>query len=296
MTLWPQQIIVATDFSDVSEAAAVHAQRIAEVSGAELLVVYADRFIPPIDFIEMPASYFLDQSEQLKKMVEQKMSEYADQRFAGSRYTTRVVVDAPEIAVVEAARDFPSCLIVMGTHGRTGLKRALLGSVSDSVIHQASCPVLTVRCEDGECAEFDSYQRILCPVNWSDVARAALERAADLADRFGSELMVAHVVEDAGKIDEHDTLERLRDWVPPALRDRCRYREVILSGNAAEGILTFATEVRADLLVMGAQHRRFRDATVIGTTTERVTRHSSVPVLTVIGRDTDEVSAEPARS
>lgn len=292
MTLWPQQIILATDFSEVSEAAAVHAQRLSEASGAGLLVLYADRFIPPIDFIEMPAGYFLDQSEQLRKMVEQKMDEYTAQRFAGSRFETRVVVDAPEIAIVEAAREHPSCLIVMGTHGRSGLKRALLGSVSDSVIHQASCPVLTVRCDDGRCADFEGYRRILCPVNGSEVALAALQRAADLADRFDCELMVVHVVEGASAVDENDTLGRLRAWVPAALRDRCRYREVILGGNAAENILNFAAEVRADLLVMGAQHRRFRDATVIGTTTERVTRHASVPVLTVIGRDTDDVSAE----
>ena len=292
MTLWPRQIILATDFSEVSEAAALHAQRIAEASGAGLLVLYADRFIPPIDFIEMPASYFLDQSEQLKTMVEQKMTEYADERFAGSRFETRVVVDAPEIAVVEAARTYDSCLIVMGTHGRSGLKRALLGSVSDAVIHQASCPVLTVRCEDGGCGEFEGYQRILCPVNGSEVARAALERASDIADRFNAELMVVHVVEHPSQLDEHDTLARLREWVPSALRDRCRYREIIPGGNAAEGILEFANEVGADLLVMGAQHRRFRDATVIGTTTERVTRHASFPVLTVIGRETDSVSAE----
>ena len=294
MTAWPKQIILATDFTSVSEAAARHAARIAEVSGAGLLVMYADRFIPPIDFVEMPASYFLDQSEQLRELVEQRMAEYADTHFPGVRYESRVVVDAPEIAIVDQARAWDSALIVMGTHGRSGLRRVLLGSVSDAVIHQAHCPVLTVRCSDEEngCPDFERYGRVVCPVNWSSVAHAALERAADLAGRFDSELIVLHVVEDASDLDPDDTLERLRAWVPAALRDRCRYRELVLGGNAAERILDFAAETSADLLVIGAQHRRFRDATVIGTTTERVTRHATIPVLTVIGRDTDDASVQ----
>lgn len=295
MSLWPKHVIVATDFTNVSEAAARHAARVAEASDAALLVIYADRFIPPIDFVEMPASYFLDQSEQLRELVEQRMREYAAAHFPNIRYETKVVVDAPELAIVDEARAFDSALIVVGTHGRSGLRRVLLGSVSDTVIHQAHCPVLTVRCSDDEggCAEFEGYRRIICPVNGSAVAATALERAADIADRFDSELTVLHVVEDARELDAQDTLERLRSWVPAGLRDRCRYRELVLGGNAAEKILDFAAETSADLLVIGAQHRRFRDATVIGTTTERVTRHASIPVLTVIGRETDGASVTP---
>lgn len=295
MSLWPKHVIVATDFTDVSEAAARQAARIAEASEAELIVLYADRFIPPIDFVEMPASYFLDQSEQLRELVEQRMSEYAASHFADVRYQTKVVVDAPEIAIVDQARALESPLIVMGTHGRGGLRRVLLGSVSDAVIHHSECPVLTVRCsdEEGKCADFEGYRRIVCPVNGSTVAATALERAADLANRFDSELTVLHVVEDESRLDENDTLERLRSWVPAPLRDRCRYRELVLGGNAAERILDFAAETSADLLVIGAQHRRFRDATVIGTTTERVTRHSEIAVLTVIGPQTDGDSVHP---
>lgn len=281
MTLWPREILLATDFTEVSEAAAVHAHRLAQVSGAKLLVVYADRFIPPIDFLEMPASYFVDQSDQLKGMVEEKILAYSAERFPGADVETRVIVDAPEVAIIETARDLDSPLIVMGTHGRTGLRRVLMGSVSDTVIHNTSCPVLTVRCDDGDCAEFSGYRRILCPVNWSDAARDALLRAADIAERFDSELLVLHVIEESA-VDEKDTLERLRAWVPAPLRDRCRYRELIIGGHAAERILDYASEIAADLLVMGVQHRRFRDATVIGTTTERVTRHATIPVMTVV--------------
>jgi nucleotide-binding universal stress UspA family protein len=75
--------------------------------------------------------------------------------------------------------------------------------------------------------------------------------------------------------------ERVRRWVAPELQDATSYRELIVRGGPAERVLDCADDLGADLLVIGAQHKLFRDATVIGTTTERLIRFAPCPVLIV---------------
>jgi nucleotide-binding universal stress UspA family protein len=91
------------------------------------------------------------------------------------------------------------------------------------------------------------------------VARLAVDHAAALATAFSADLVIA---------------------------GQSQYKELVLTGRPAETIIEFAHTVGADLLVIGAQHRRFFDDTVIGTTSERLIRHSSTPVLTVVGAET----------
>jgi len=75
--------------------------------------------------------------------------------------------------------------------------------------------------------------------------------------------------------------ESLRHWIGPELQDICTYSELTVRGGAAERVLDCADDLGADLLVLGAQHKHFRDSTVAGTTTEHVIRFASCPVLVV---------------
>ena len=73
----------------------------------------------------------------------------------------------------------------------------------------------------------------------------------------------------------------MRRWIAPEMQETISYRELVVRGGPAERVLDCADDVGADLLVIGAQHKLFRDATVIGTTSERVIRFASCPVLVV---------------
>ena len=90
---------------------------------------------------------------------------------------------------------------------------------------------------------------------------------------------------------------RVRRWIAPELQEVCSYRELVVRGGPAERVLDCADDVGADFLVIGAQHKLFRDATVLGATSERVIRFASCPVLVVpravVRRDTivDEIEA-----
>jgi len=198
-----------------------------------------------------------------------------------------LVEDTPARAILETAREREADLIVMGTHGRSGLSRVMLGSVTERVLRESDRPVLTIRYTTGMSPEpRGSIRSLLCPVNYTPVARKALQHAVALAQCFDAELTVVHVLEDeAQKASDREALARLCEWVPEEVRRHCRVKELIRRGDAAEQIIETARALGNDLIVLGAQHKRFFDATVIGTTTVRVTRHAPCPVLVVPSRE-----------
>ncbi len=118
-------------------------------------------------------------------------------------------------------------------------------------------------------------------MNFTDVARDGLRVATRVAERFGAELVVVHVLEEGEIVDAAAHEEKLRRWIAPQLQSLWPWRQLVLRGDAAERVLDGADDVGADLLVAGAQQHFFRDGTVIGTTPDRLIRFASCPVLLV---------------
>ncbi|HEU4520864.1 MAG TPA: universal stress protein, partial [Thermoanaerobaculia bacterium] len=186
----------------------------------------------------------------------------------------------PADVIIRTGDEIDATLIVMGTHGRRGLSRVMLGSVTETVLRQSLRPVLTLG--PGTAGEMPAGTKtILCPVNFSFVALDAMRKAADFAARLDADLVVLYVAEENQPPLDEKLQKELASWVDPELRGRSRYRQMVASGNAADRVLAIAEEIRADLLVIGAQHKLFRDATVIGGTTERLVRFAKCAVLTV---------------
>ena len=167
-------------------------------------------------------------------------------------------------------------LIVMGTHGRSGLNRWMLGSVAERVLRESVPPVLTVRS-----APRETIRRVLCPVHDTDLSRIALNLAVELGTCFDANLTVFHVVEPSGRNPVTD----LCSWVPREGRTRCDIRELVRHGDPSEEIVRLATEASYDLVVLGAPRRRLFDGMVLGTTTVRTVGHAPCPVLTVGAED-----------
>jgi nucleotide-binding universal stress UspA family protein len=168
-------------------------------------------------------------------------------------------------------------LVVLGTHGRKGIGRLLLGSVAERILRVARYPTLIIRpfpAQDVPEAAAPRVSHILCPVNYSEVARAAFEHASAVARAFAARLTAVFTVE-----QEHPTAENLQG-AEDRLRE-CRIQAVVRHGDAGEQVISIAREAAVDLVVIGAQHRRFADTTVLGVTTVRVTRHAPCPVLVV---------------
>ena len=140
------RIIVPTDFSDCAQEAWGLARRLATVMGSELVLAHV--LVEAPLFEEGPFSMEKTRRvfEAARKWAEETIEQWADAaRRQGLKVRTALRTGAPYREIVALATDERADLVVLGTHGRGGLDRALLGSVADRVVRLAPCPVLTVR-------------------------------------------------------------------------------------------------------------------------------------------------------
>ncbi|HYK04109.1 MAG TPA: universal stress protein [Thermoanaerobaculia bacterium] len=273
-----QRILVPTDLSDFAAGAIRWAALLQRRLGGRITVLYANQPYVPFDIMEGPAAYALQTSVEFRDRLARDLRAYVERHLpeAGDAVETRIVDQgAPAQAILETAEAIDADLIVMGTHGRTGWRRALLGSVAEKVVHHTDRAVLCI-----PPGATPSIGKILCPVNFTEVARVALEEACALAATFDAELLIVHVTDPGDAAS--DIQGEFAAWIDPHVRTRCRYAHIVASGNAAEETIRLANETHADLIVLGSQHKRFTDASVIGATTERVVRFAKRAVWVVV--------------
>jgi nucleotide-binding universal stress UspA family protein len=163
-------------------------------------------------------------------------------------------------------------LVVLGTHGRTGLARAAFGSVAETVMRAAAVPVLAVRSAPGE------VRSVLSPVNLQPYAYKGLLLAAETAAVLGAELVLLHV-SPAGKREGNPRfyINGLVERLPADLRAKVRPRLILRGGDPIPDIL--AESRKHGLVVLTAHRKSLLGDLVLGTTVERVVRLASVPVL-----------------
>ena len=268
-------IVVPVDFSDIS----AHALRTASLlrehcGGGEITALYANWFEAPPYFTSGRLDELRKEFRESLQLAEESLGAFVRSALGSipAGVTLRVVEALPADGVRQTASLQNADLIVMGTHGRSGLNRWMLGSVAERVLRESSAPVLTVRSSPPE-----TMQRMLCPVDDTRESRRALSLATSVAACFGARLTVLHVTEPAGDKPVSD----LCSWIPAEDRARCSISELALHGDAAEQIVKLAASELYDLIVMGSPRRKFFEGMVLGTTTLRTVRHAPCPVLTV---------------
>ena len=274
------RVLIPTDLSDFAGLAIEYGALFHRQLGSKLTLLYADEVMIPLG-PEFPMGYYIENAPAERETEMQRLREQARRFAPGVEVETTVLGDVPSRAIVATADRMDADLIIMGTHGRHGLERAFLGSVAERVLRQTDKPVLTVTPALAGRIRERAIRTVVCPVNFTPIAGAALNYAAKIADDFGAELVILYVEDGSRSTFLHRDGAKLAAWIAPAVRERIRYRELIARGDPSSRVLEVADEMDGDLMVIGAQHRLFRDATVIGSTTERITRFAKRPVLTV---------------
>jgi nucleotide-binding universal stress UspA family protein len=284
-TFQPKFILCPTDFSEPATLALHYAKSLAACFDARLMVLFADSFSPPPYFTSGQVEDLAKTIERIKEAGHEYLTRYVSEHIGGTSQVEIIVAENQTVpAILVTAEEKKVDLIVMGTHGRSGINRLMLGSVTEKILHETERPVLTVREKKGA-AELSSVsiQEVLCPINFTEIALKALEHAVAISKCFGAELLVLHVIEPhLTGIKEKDEHGRLCAWIPEDIRSRCSLKEIVRRGDAGEQIIKSVSSERCDMIVLGGQHKPFHDTTVLGTTTIRVTRHAPCPVLTVI--------------
>lgn len=261
------KILCGVDFSRQSLGALQAARALASRWGARLELLCAT---------DVPA--YLGQNEdtddERRRISDFRRSLKTRLRaFAGEDAACLVWDGPPDRAVVEAARERRAGLIVLGTHGRVGLPRLVLGSTAEAVIAETGVPVLVVPTWSGG----GWPRRILAPVKFTDYADRALLYADAFARSVGAELGVLHVVEPGAA---KESIEALREHVArlaPAAGFSARETRY----DVSEAILREAEAGGCDLIVMAAHRKPFWRDWTLGMTVQRLLRYSAVPVLSL---------------
>ncbi len=284
--LEPKRILCPVDFSDQSAASLQVAGVIAQSFGSEVVVLHLQRLEAPVYFTVAQTQALRGQLRRSVRAARKHTGEFA-RKYLPEGVAQRVTVmeeDDVVDTIFKTQDEMGADLIAMGTHGRGGLARVRLGSIAESVLHQAQVPILTVGPRVKLTPTREAIRRVLCPVNYSPSSQAALEHAATLAVKTGAELTVAHIEEDSVGKNEQASVEQLCNWVPANIRAHCAVKEVVKQGSAAEQIVEEAEKSHADLLVIGAQPRSLLGAVLLGSTTDLVIRSAACPVVSVIGK------------
>lgn len=293
-----RRILCPIDFSCFSETALRYAGAVARWYGAELVALHvfaAQTGFEAFPTLVAPAPLESPDRERLMEALIEFV-EPLDRSFVKVRAT---IAEGDVVAkILESAARLDSDLIVLGTHGRSGFERLVLGSVTEKILRKSPVPVLTVPpALAGPESGAIGFEAILCPVDFSPVSRMALRHAASLAVESRSRLVVLHALETLAETADQAGLRR--ESAPETRRDVERARqmlhvvaaheasllltpeEVVASGKAYRAILAAAKERGTGLIVMGVHGRSAIDLALFGSTTSHVVREAACPVLTI---------------
>ncbi len=304
MTIFPTKILLATDGSEDAALATRTAIDLCNKTDSELHVVTVARAEYHPGY-EIPESG--DLLSEVYRSLEQEAQELLDGQVRKIEEVGGTVAKAyfrsgrRDWEIVALADEIDAGLIVMGSRGLGGVRRALMGSVSDSVVRHAHCPVLVVRGERREEEEAASTfpTKILLATDGSEEASLAARTAADIAAKTESELHIVHArgvpvyidpgseVPRAAPGAAEETVRREAQGVLDAQAEQIEAaggkvaRTYIRLGRPIEEIVILADEIGAGLVMMGSRGLGRIRRLLLGSVSDGVVRHAHCPVMVV---------------
>lgn len=292
-----QRIVCATDLSEYSNNAVSHAVAVTEQFGGKLFLCY----VVDLPVKAIPTVAYLHSAEYEESMKADARGQM-ETLLAGQSIDWEPLILSGPVAETLAAQaaEKQADLLISATHGRSGLKRLFLGSVTERLIRTIPCPLLIVTPPgpkiDTAGIRKLSFNRILVGCDFSADSDAALAYGFSLAQEFESELHLIHVMEPFTYRDMHLPYAMLEDLtthlqprleekmsalIPKEVLDWCTVTTRFLTGAPYEELTDYATDHGIDLIIMGVRGRSLVETLLLGSTTDRVMRHAPCPVLSV---------------
>lgn len=291
------RILFATDGSDCAERARAHAFQFADRFKASVHVVHVEeRETELTDLIEVREGDVLADLHAVEDGPSRAEEPHVHER--------RVVHSSVAGGILSYAVEHDIHLIVLGTHGRRGIRRLVLGSVTEEVLRRAPCPVLTV----GRGARTETALQggtLLVPIDFSDHQVRLLAHARELAQVYDMTLILFHAIELEGLPDVYgvyndppepdaltdQTTDVLEEWAETPREKGVETKVVVRNGHPPAEILSATEEFDCDLLAIATHGRSGVDRILMGSVTEKVLRRAPCPVFTVKSVGTSLVSA-----
>jgi nucleotide-binding universal stress UspA family protein len=289
-----KHILVATDFSESSLPALKQAAAIARLHASDLLLVHVVPPTPNSYAAMVPIAW---DDEAMREQAQRAMEELSGHdTLAGVEHSTLIESGylEPNLKHLIAQREIS--LVVIGTHGRSGLRKLIMGSVAEEIFRTtASCPVLTVGPEvKSSMLSHGRFRSIVYATDFSSGSLSALPYALGFATESQAKLVLLHTIE-AGSVSAiylheritQESRRRLAELVPPNVELPTPPELLVANGYPVEEILRTADENNADLIVLGVHKASGLAARTSAhlpwTIANGVVGHANCPVLTVRG-------------
>ncbi len=289
-------LLVPVDGSETSDAATRLAIRMAKPCGAELLFVHAINRAAII--AECTTAYGGDATialQQIESYGAALLEEAGARAHTAGIASRRVVLDGrASPAIVEAAASAHADAIVMGTAGKKGLERLLIGSTAEGVIRAANVPTFVAHAPGRDGSEGPPFRSVFAAVDRSEPGQDAMRYAIALAGRFATRLIFCHIAEaldvPPGTNQRGSRLHALAQAVAEEIvEDACAAAAAagvdaeafVADGTPGDVIVGQAAACGSDVIVIGTHGRRGLDALWFGSVAQRVLRQSSIPVVTL---------------
>ena len=284
MSIFPTKILLATDGSEDAHLAARSAVNLAEGTGSELHVVYVAEHTVSTYYTEI----LEEAKREARELLDREVKQIED--YGGEVEEAHVRFSHPDEKIVTLAQEIGAGLIAIGSRGLSPVRRLLVGSVSGFVVRHAHCPVMVVRWKP---MAFPA--NILLASDGSEEATLALQSAADLAQRTGSDLHLMTVAPDYPYV--YDTyynlrraeeIERVRQEAQRVLDEQVRKageagasvaKSHLRVGAVDEEVVVLGEEEGVDLIVVGSRGLGGVRRALMGSVSDSVVRHAHCPVL-----------------
>ena len=292
------KIICATDFSDLSNHAVYYGASLAREYDSKLFLCHV---------IDLSSATMYGEATYAFESQLTHMEDYAHKRM--KRIMEKYDVDWEPLVTIGSAADEITRLAqenevdlaITATRGRSGLKRLVLGSVTEHVMRSLPCPLLTVHGSDNAPPLTKDHEikfgRILVGCDFSSDSNLALEYGLGLAQEYQADLYLVHVLEppsykdlpksvhgareEIGKSLHKKLKDQLEELVPEEAYNWCKPKTRLLSGVAQEELVKFANIQDIDLVIMGVRGHSLIESMFVGSTTERVMRKAGCAVMSV---------------
>lgn len=319
----PKRILVPIDFSQSSHEALDYALSFAKQFRARVVLIHVVEAFP-IDYLlglksaEAGNQWLMEQSRERLGKVAKRLTGAG---LGRGGVETVVTFGRPFQQIAKAAQTRAVDMIILATHGYTGLKHIQLGSTAERLLRYAPCPVLVVRAKANSSAGIQSasptktkaagarlnVQRILVPVDFSPRSAKALQYALPIARRFHASIVLLHVVQanyfvtsnDYAVFDYPALISEMQSagkkelaTLASSVRKWCRVRTALETGHPGYLIVETSSKLNIDLIIISTHGRTGIQRALLGSTAEFVVRHAHCPVLAVRQRERALTSAK----
>lgn len=292
-----KNIICTTDFSDISDHAIPYGIALSKEFASKLYLCHA---------IDLTSIAMYGEAVVALQEQENRMTEYAQERLnalIGDKvegWEPLITAGPTADEIVRVSFEKQADLVVSSTHGRSGLKRLILGSVTERLMRTLPCPLLVIPSPERDIVGMPpkgiQFKRILVGCDFSSDSGLALEFALSLAQEFQADLNLVHVLQPSTYEDllktsaetsaqEQDLRlqlnEQLNALVPEEALNWCNPQTSLLAGQPSEEIIKYAVLNNVDLIVLGIRGHGLVESILVGSTTERVARQAPCAVLSV---------------